>query len=399
MRSTRRGGSAPIRWEIGDTPRMRWGAIVLGFLVGCGFRVSDAPGLQDALDGPGGGDGMSGGEGCATPSFSTQVDTCGLALDTDLTLSGNLVTYDTGTHELRVGAVVMAVAHMTLMAKAGDVDAILARDVHLTSGTDLVATGPLPFAIVASGSVTLDDGAAIDVGRGGAGALPVCSSPAHVGGSAAVGGGGGGGGYGDAGGNGGTGNIAVAPGGTGAGSIGMPDGPSGGCPGGSGGIGAASGAAAGGPGGGALYIVAADSITLGGGAVLTAAGGGGRGGGSIGGGGGGGGSGGMIFLEALHVMGPTSQIAANGGGGGEGADGVAGSDGNPGSTSTSRAEGGTGGATNGTDGGRGGSQEQPAGEDVTAKLVGGGGGGGGSVGYIHIKSNDVQLGSVSPAAS
>jgi hypothetical protein len=48
---------------------------------------------------------------------------------------------------------------------------------------------------------------------------------------------------------------------------------------------------------------------------------------------------------------------------------------------------------NGTDGGRGGSLEQPAGEDVTAIL---GGGGGGGVGYIHIASPDVQLGSISP---
>jgi hypothetical protein len=373
---------------------MRSGAVVLGLLAGCGFHVP-AP--------PGGDDDAPGGNGCVT--FSSQFDTCALALDTDLTLSGT-ITYNTMTHELRVNGTVMSVAHATPTTTAGEVDAILAHDVHLTSGAGFRAIGPLPFAIVASGSVTLDEGASIDVGVGGAGAgaLPLCSSAPHAGGSDAGGGGGGGGGaYGAAGGKGGAGNNNTSVGGAGGNSIAMPAGPAGGCPGAAGGIGGAGGgSAAGGPGGGGLYIVAADSISLGSVAVLTAAGGGGRGGGqaggSVDGGGGGGGSGGMIFLEASHVRGPASQIAANGGGGGEGGEaGAAGNDGSEGSTLTSRANGGGGRAPNGSDGGRGGSQDQPAGEDVTSPASGAGGGGGGGVGYIRVKSDDVDLGSVSPA--
>ena len=357
----------------------------------CEPRGGSAGGDDAGADAPG--------DACTPPSFSSQVDTCGLALDTDLTLTGS-VTYDTLTHVLQVGGVVMAVSHMTLMAKAGEVDAIFARNVRLTAGAGLVATGPLPFAIVASGSVTLDGSAAIDVGHGGAGALAVCSTPPAAGSNNLGGaGGGGGGGYGADGGRGGTGSSGAAMGGRGSDSIGMLTGPTGGCPGAAGGIGSGSGAAAGGPGGGALYIVAAGSITLGDMAVLTAAGGGGRGGGIAKGGGGGGGSGGMIFLEAPHVTGTTSQIAANGGGGGEGGDGAsAGNDGIQGSSSITRAEGGTGGAPLGSDGGRGGSLEEPGGEDVFATLAGGGGGGGGAVGYVHIVSSDVQLGTVSPAS-
>jgi hypothetical protein len=374
---------------------MRSGAVVLGLLAGCGFH---APAAQD---GPGGGGDMSG-SGCM--SFSSQVDTCSLTLDTDLTLTGH-ITYDTATHELRVEGAVTTVAHMTLPAKAGDVDAILARNVHITSGSGLTATGLRSFAIIASGSVTLDDTAEIDVGHGGAGALGVCSTPPHAGGPDPGGAGGGGGGaYGDAGGNGGAGNHNVSTGGAGGGSITMPDGPLGGCPGAAGGRGGAGVAAAGGHGGGALFIVAADRIELGDMAVLTAGGGGGRGGnqtgGSADGGGGGGGAGGMIFLEAPHVIGPNALVAANGGGGGQGGDGgAAGNNGQDGLTLASGAAGGTGGAVNGSDGGRGGSRGQTAGDNVTTSVSGAGGGGGGSVGYIHVVSSDMQLGSVSPPAS
>jgi len=64
--------------------------------------------------------------------------------------------------------------------------------------------------------------------------------------------------------------------------------------------------------------------------------------------------------------------------------------------------GGGGGGILDADGGRGCSKgralEEPTGETVTLRLTGGGGGGGGGVGYVHIVSADVQLGSVSPAA-
>ncbi len=380
---------------------MRSGALVLGLLAACGFHASGTPGAPDGPGAPGGGDDTPG-SGC---TFSSQVDTCQLTLDTDLTLS-SAATYDTATHELRVNGAVMAVAHTTFTTKDSDVDAILARNVHLTSGVGLSATGPLPFAIVASGSITLDDGASIDVSDGGAGALSACSTAPHPGGDSAAGAGGGGGGaYADSGGNGGDGNSNGPPaaGGAGGSSTGISDGPLGGCPGAPGGRGVApSLGGQGGLGGGAIYLVAADRIELGAGAVLTAAGGGGHGGGfilaSFDGGGGGGGSGGVIFLEAPQVMGPGAVVAANGGGGGEGADDTAvGADGAKGSLSSAPATGGRGGAPAGTDGGDGGSGNHTAGETVTAKQAGGGGGGGGSVGYVRIKSADVNIGVISPA--
>jgi hypothetical protein len=369
---------------------MRSGALVLGLLAACGFHARGTPGAPDGL---GGGDDTSG-SGC---TFSSQVDTCRLTLDTDLTLSDR-VTYNTMTHELQVNGAAMAVAQMTLIAKAGDIDAILARNVHLTSGTGLIATGPLPFAIIASGSITLDDGASIDVSDGGAGALLVGSNAPAPGGDSDTGAGGGGGGaYGDAGGHGGA--SATSTGGAGGSSIAAPEGLLGGCPGARGGNGLAGGPGGpGGLGGGALYLVAADHIALGVGATLSAVGGGGHGGSSLNSGGGGGGSGGMIFLEAPHVMGPNAFVTANGGGGGEGADTImVGHNGNKGTATTSPADGGSGGAVSGTDGGRGGSQDQAAGQDVASLAVAAGGGGGGSVGYVRIKSPDVQLGSISPA--
>jgi hypothetical protein len=377
-----------------------------GQLGGCGFSASVAQG-----NGGGGGDGSPGDDACVT--FASQVDTCRLGFDGDLTLSG-MSTYDTGTHELRVNEVVMSVAHLTFTARAGDIDAILAHNVRLTAGAGLRAVGTLPFAIIVSGSITLEEGASIDVGHGGAGAQPSCANPPlpgsdNIGGAA----GGGGGGYGALGGSGGAGNAnggVKSTGGAGGPSIAVPAGPRGGCPGAHGGDGISPGGIGGlgGQGGGALYFVAADRIELGKLAALTAGGGGGHGGGQSGtgstatgnAGGGGGGSGGMIFLEAPHVLGGQARVAANGGGGGEGSEvALGGHDGDAGTTSMIGAPGGTNGAPRGADGGRGGSRDAAPGETVTALLDGGGGGGGGGVGYVHIVSADVQLGSVSPAAN
>jgi hypothetical protein len=350
-------------------------------------------------------------------------NTCPIGNDVDLTLSGRMITYDTVMHELEVDGATMPVTHMIVTTQAGNVDAIVAHNVRLTAGAQLRATGMRPFVVVARGSITLEDGALIDVSNGGAGALPACSTPPMPGADGTGGGAGGGGaGYGAGGGKGGNGNgnnngqpSAQTRGGTEGFSIAMPAMPMGGCPGAPGGKGAAVGdmngpGGAGGAGGGAIYLVAADRIELGNMATLTAGGGGGHGGGQRGSsyksGGGGGGSGGMVLLESPHVIGLQAQIAANGGGGGEGADldrnppytPHAGRDGKNGSPSTSRALGGTGGASGGADGGRGGSLESPVGDAVTAVLDSGGGGGGGGVGFIHVVSSDFQVGTVSPAA-
>lgn len=368
-------------------------------------------------------------EGCgfSSPpceSFALQLATCPLLVfSDDLVLSGTL-TYDTDKHELLVDKAPMTVAQMTLTTLAGDVDAIVAHNVRLTAGAQLRAIGPKPFAIVGSGSITLEDGASIDVGNGGAGALPACANPPMLGGDSTGGGaGGGGGGYGTAGGAGGDGNgnrngqpSDITKGGTGGVAVAMPMGPVGGCPGERGGKGFSLNGPVGpgglgGLGGGALYLLAADRIELGNMATLTANGGGGHGGGRGGSsensGGGGGGSGGMILLEAPHITGPQARVVANGGGGGEGADvdpnnilnTHAGNDGKTGLISTSRAPGGIGGAQNGADGGRGGSLEGPEAEAGMAVLDSGGGGGGGGVGFIHIVSSDAttKFGTVSPA--
>ncbi len=385
---------------------MRWGVVAIGLLTGfagigiCGGCGFSSPAPRSTTD--------AGGSN-ACESFASQFDTCGLVLEGDLTLSGT-ITYDTAMHELKVDSVMMSVMHMTLGTGAGDVDAIFAHNLRLAAGAKLRAIGMLPFAIVASGSITLEDGAMIDVSNGGAGAQASCGDPPDAGGDNPGGaGGGGGGGYGAAGGYGGGGNSdgAQSPGGAGGTSTTMPAKPVGGCPGAAGGTGIATGSpgntsGAGGLGGGALYLVAADRIELGNTAVLTAGGGGGHGGGSPEGGGGGGGSGGMIALESPHIIGLQARVAANGGGGGGGSEGgttpVAGTEGETGSTSTSGAPGG-GAAPNGSQGGRGGSLEAPTGETVTTTVPpGAGGGGGGGVGFIHIVSAVVQLGTVSPAA-
>lgn len=384
---------------------MRSGVLVLGLLLGgsaagCGFR--SPPGTFDdagTREGP---------DGCA--SFAMLLDTCALAFDGDLMVTG-MSSYDTGSHELKIGGTVTPWPYRTIKIGGDDVDVIAASTVQLATSAILRGSGPRALAIVASDSIVIATDAQIDVSAGGAGMQTACANPAMPGqassGSNDGGSGGGGGGFGADGGDGGDGNhdaTETVGGMKGHAVATLPGGLHGGCAGARGGNGDDMGGA-GGQGGGALYVVAARRIQLDSTAPLNAGGGGGRGGqhnNLTGGdaGGGGGGSGGMLVLQAPHIVGPTATIAANGGGGGEGSESSnAGADGFPGSVTTSRANGGSGMANTGGDGGRGGSAEVSGGESVVSQPSGGGGGGGGGVGIIRILSDDVQLAAASPEPS
>ena len=409
---------------------MRSVAALVGLVLashGCGFQSGATP---DA----GGGGGGGGESGIPVPApeagvplpdtglpdipldacvtFSGQLNTCLIPLTDDVVLDGKDITYNTETHKLVVGDAETSVAFKTLSTRGKEVDAIVAHNVRITAESVLRVTGSRPFAIVASGTITIEHAALVDVGNGGAGALMTCSTPAGSGDNNGGGGGGGGGGaYSADGGDGGKGNgdamfpATPSKGGSGAGSIGTPAGPQGGCAGAPGGNGNLPGGmgGVGGRGGGVLYLVAAGGIELGEASVLDAGGGGGSGGANEGGngdaGGGGGGSGGMILLEAPRIAGPRAQVAANGGGGGEGSsDSQAGHPGARGLSTAARAPGGNGGPDNGADGGRGGSKGALVGETVMEVQNGGGGGGGGGVGFILIVSPDIDLGTMSPGA-
>lgn len=401
---------------------MRASVFVLGLALGsqgCGFQSQPASrGPDDAapVDGatPGSdadpvadsGSGAITGDGCVT--FSSLLDTCALPAAADLSILF-AASYDTDRGELRFGGAVVPTTHMRLMTNdGGPVDAIIARDVTFSPNVILRAIGSVPFAIIATGTISLQGTSQINVADGGAGAQNACQALPFPGADRpnSAGGGGGGGGFGAPGGNGGAGNKDAATIGIGNAASMIPRGLRGGCPGARGGVGGAPGGT-GGLAGGALYVVAAGGIQLDDGAMLTAGGGGGNGGAlnnstsdAIGNaGGGGGGSGGMIMLESPIIVGLRAKIAANGGGGGEGSDTEnAGKAGFTGLTTVDRAQGGGGANVGGSDGGSGGSLASGGGNSVSEMLNGGGGGGGGSVGYIRIVPGDIQLGSVSPAA-
>ncbi len=372
---------------------MRSGVVVLGCVLvspACGFH---SPG---ALGGDAGGTDVA--PACA--SFASELDTCRLTFNGDLTLSGH-ATYSTDTHVLEVDGLQAPVPHMVLPVGPTSVDVIFAHDVRIT--TLLEATGALPLAIVASGRVTLNASAMLTVGKGGAGTQASCVSGPTAGADSADGaGGGGGGGYGTDGGAGGVGNSNRTAGGIkGTAVTAIPAGLHGGCPGANGGKGDQPGGL-GGAGGGAIYVVAADTLSMEAGAVISAGGAGGLGGMQSDhgdGGGGGGGSGGMIIVEAPHIMATAAVLVANGGGGGEGSDDQsAGNAGDDGSFTQAVSTGGHGNSGNGGDGGSGGALDLPIGQSSTdMSPAGGGGGGGGGVGFIRVVSPDSQLGVVSPA--
>ena len=342
--------------------------------------------------------------GCV--SFSSQVDTCALAAsDMDLTLTG-VTTYDTNAGTLVAGTTPIAITHMQLAGKAGPLEVLIVRDFRMSTGAKLRATGTVPLAILAFGSIAIEANAAIDVSAGGAGARTTCAAGAINGVPREGGGGGGGGGgfaaLGGSGGNGDADSGSLAAGGPGGELVAMPTGPLGGCPGAQGGAGNDAGGS-GGLAGGAIYLVAAQKIEIAPGAGINAGGGGGDGGDAAAfsfgdAGGGGGGSGGVIWIESPLVR-SAGTLAANGGGGGEASGGFSsGNGGETGALSAMPAAGGGGNSGPGTDGGNGGAQLAPQGRSVLDVGNGGGGGGGGSVGFIVVEGDDVMVAIASPDA-
>ena len=325
-------------------------------------------------------------------SYSTVIDSCTLTFGAPLTLSGQL-TFNTNTGDLFQDATPIEVETATLITAAGEIKAILAARVELTTDTKLRAEGSRGFAILASESIQLFNGAVIDVAVNGAGARTACPEPSTVGTDRDGGaGGGGGGGLGGAGGTGGAGDqdsTTPAPGGSGGFAPALPDGIVGGCPGSDGGNDNNDPGGRGGVAGGAVFLAAGQRIEVAAGAGIDAAGEGGIGGSQHGvfngdAGGGGGGSGGMIVLEAPMVV-SVGTFAANGGGGGEGSGNTnGGRDGARGPFGITRANGGSGGSSTGSNGGTGGAKPDRAGASVTTPLAGGGGGGGGGAGVIRI---------------
>ena len=329
-------------------------------------------------------------------SFSSFFDTCAHPRSGMLDLPGDAL-FDTDTGEMTVGGTPVTVASERITTPAGDARALLAERVVISG--NLVASGSLPFAIVATDSITLVGGV-IDVGAGGAGAQSSCIVGVGANGTQGAGGGGGAG-FGAVGGSGGVGDGDAVngnqprPGGTAGGTASLPDGPLGGCAGAAGGNDDQNQGGRGGLGGGAVFLVAGNRISIDSTSAIDAAGEGGQGGTRVvgfgDGGGGGGGSGGMILLEAPALT-CAGTLAANGGGGGEGSgDQLAGAAGQRGPRSITRALGGSNSSPTGSDGGRGGARDNPAGDAVLVSANGGGGGGGGGVGFIRVVALTTEL--------
>ncbi len=369
----------------------------------CGFRAGvkpdpdappsapDVPVLLDApTDVPG---------GCTT-SFSSLINTCGVAAGGPISLTdpANCYDYNTDTHALGYFKCDDNGTHFTLPSPTfhsqSGIDFVLVSAFNLGAGTSLVVTGASPFAVVSPGSVTVAGDLRVLAGRR-TGAQ--CMTSAGLNGlpSGSGGGGGGGGGFGEAGKLGGNGQ---ANGGGGGAAAALPTSLVGGCPGGIGGQGSSGTPAAGGSGGGAFYMAGISMITVSG--TINVGGRGGNGGSGNSNnagtgyrcGGGGGGSGGMIWLES-PMLAVTGVVAANGGGGGEGSGNAQpGADGENGRTSAMRALGGNGNDPTGGDGGAGGTVAM-APSPGTSSTDGGGGGGGG---FIKLTGTRSGGGVVSP---
>ena len=267
-------------------------------------------------------------------------------------------------------------------------DACIVIATDITVGS-LTVTGPRPLVLVATGGITittlLDVSSQITAGRKGP-YTPSAACMSTDGSVDTAGGGGGGGSFGLVGGLGGSVNSNNATRGTSGPIAQAPvEKLRGGCPGGNGGIAAASGKR--GDGGGAVYLLAGGAITIQGRINASGAGGGGATGQKAGGGGGG--SGGMIVLAGASITTQTGVlIFANGGGGGGGSDnGTAAMPGKDPTMPMSAAMGGAAGGGAGRGGAPGGFVTTPAGQGTDAPGTNGGaGGGGGGVGVIRVIS-------------
>jgi hypothetical protein len=368
--------------------------VLLFGLVGCQRLLGfDELAPNDATTEP---DRPTDGEPCS--SFSIFVDTCTQPGSGILNLSRPLTfDTDTGTLVRDETQTDVAVTTVVMTTPVGPIRAIVADSVVMDDTVSMQAFGSLPFAIVATTSITIDNNARLRVI---AGSRANCPNGAGAGQAKAGGGAGGaGGGFGGVGGAGGPGDAdggASSSGGMGGAAVPRPLGPLGGCEGGKGGDSDINFGGLGGVGGGAILLSAGQRIEISPGVEINAGGGGGGGGAQQGAtfgdaGGGGGGSGGMIVLEAPAVA-CAGILAANGGGGGEGSGGsMFGMLGQSGSGSSTRAPGGSGLAQTGSDGGSGGARDDTTGASVSTLQNGGGGGGGGAAGFVQLVGVTIDL--------
>jgi hypothetical protein len=264
-------------------------------------------------------------------------------------------------------------------------------------------TGTRPFALVASGTLTVEgtlDGAshAIGIGPGADTPSASCAKATTPTSGGAAGSGGFGGSFQNVGGNGGKGGAG------GSGGIASPfvsvdlvHSLSGPCKSSSGSDGSGGNAGAGGAGGGAVALLAS-SLTITSIGIVNVSGAGGSGGRPDNGGGGGGGAGGMVLLDADSIS-VQGIVLANGGGGGGGAGAGTLADGAAGSEPAlifpfTGPQGGSGGPMGGK-GGSGGGSDVTNGSIGVLSAANGGGGGGGGIGYI-LMSPQVASGMMSP---
>lgn len=384
----------------GRLETVRLASVVL--LAGCSYTPRGGPGTTDAPTD----DGMT---GDATDAPDAPIDATGFCLGaapfTVCTMTppmGNIGFNFTGTIDTDLCPSIAGLAAQKVPQANGPMLCVLSGMTVSFNGGTLTGQGSLPLALFASGDLTIQGGATIDVSGeavGAGGSFAGCGVPAAGADDGNGGGGGAGGSFGTNGGNGTSVSGAGAGGTATAGAV--PTFLRGGCNGGKGGDANGSIGGAGGRGGGAVYLLAGGTLTING--KLNASGSGGLATNVLGrGAGGGGGSGGMIavFGAGGITIAGGAQLWANGGGGGGGSDGTGneGGDGMQALNPNVNGLGGTQGASGATAGGNGAKATElgAAGGGGADKS---GGGGGGGVGWIeNVSGGALANGSISPPA-